>query len=149
MVLDRSILTALERDPKIMPRYGIDTSVFVRLLTGDPQKEFDLTVAALKKILKENSAAEIEVSNMVIAEAYFVLQHHYGVSKEEAKSALVSVMSSGLVKPQCGNSVLEALAVKQEPGLLDRLIAMDYGMNERVTLTHDRKMGRLAKVRLL
>ena len=149
MGLDPSILTALERVPKIMPRYGIDTSVFVRLLTGDPQKEFDLTVAALKKILKENSAAEIEVSNMVIAEAYFVLQHHYGVSKEEAKSALVSVMSSGLVKPQCGSSVLEALAAKQEPGLLDRLIAMDYGMNERVTLTHDRKMGRLAKVRLL
>ena len=33
-----------------MPRYGIDTSIFVRLLTGDPEKDFEETKSALEKI---------------------------------------------------------------------------------------------------
>jgi len=132
-----------------MPRYGIDTSIFVRLLTGDPEKDFEKTKSALEKILAVDPAAEIEVSNLVIAEAYFVIQHHYGVPKEEAKAGLVSVMTSGLVKPQRGEGVLQALAAKQEPGLLDRLITGDYAASGIITLTHDRKMGRLPLSRLL
>ena len=132
-----------------MPRYGIDTSIFVRLLTGDPEKDFEETKSALEKILTDDAAAEIEVSNMVIAEAYFVLQHHYGVSKEEAKAGLASVMTSGLTKPQRGQDVLEALVAAQEPGLLDRLIAAEYAACGIITLTNDRKMGRLPRSRLL
>ena len=132
-----------------MPRYGIDTSILVRLLTGDPEEEYEQTKAALEKILADDPAAEIEVSNMVIAEAYFVLQHHYGVPKSEARSALASVMTSGLVKPQRGEGVLEALAAEQEPGLLDRLIANDYAGNGLISITNDRKMGRLPRSKLL
>lgn len=33
-------------------RYGIDTSILVRLLTGDPAKDFDKTVRALEALLK-------------------------------------------------------------------------------------------------
>lgn len=132
-----------------MPRYGIDASIFVRLLTGNPEKDFERTKSALEKILADDPSAEIEVSNTVIAEAYFVLQHHYGAPKDEAKSALASVMTSGLVKPQRGQGVLGALAAKQEPGLLDRLIADDYAADGIITLTNDRKMGRLPRARLL
>lgn len=132
-----------------MPRYGIDTSIFVRLLTGDPEKDYLKTKASLTKIISTDSQAEIEVSNMVIAEAYFVLQHHYGVSKEEAKQGMISVLSSGLVKPQHSKEVFEALSAKQEPRLLDRLIACDYLENHLIPLTHDRKMARIPKVKLL
>ena len=52
-----------------MPRYGIDTSIFVRLLTGDPAKDYKQTRAALEKILHDDAAAEIEVSNLVIVKA--------------------------------------------------------------------------------
>ncbi len=132
-----------------MPRYGIDTSIFVRLLTGEPEKDFEQTKSALEKILVDDPSAEIEVSNMVIAEAYFVLQHHYGVSKEEAKSGIASVMISGLVKPQRGANVLSALAAKQQPGLLDRLITEGYSANGLITITRDRRMGRLPHCRIL
>ena len=132
-----------------MPRYGIDTSIFVRLLTGDPAKDYEKTRAALEKILSDDPAAEIEVSNLVIAEAYFALQHHYGVPKDEARAALVSVMTSGLIKPQHGQSVLDALRETREPGVLDRLIASDYAAHGLITVTNDRKMGRLPRSRLL
>ena len=132
-----------------MPRYGIDTSIFVRLLTGDPAKDFEKTKAALEKILKDDPAAEIEVSSLVIAEGYFALQHHYGVPKDEARAALVSVLTSGLVKPQRGQGVLDALGAAREPGVLDRLIANDYEDQGLITVTNDRKMGRLARSRLL
>ena len=132
-----------------MPRYGIDTSNFVRLLTGDPEKEYEQTKLALEQILLADPAAELEVSNLVIAEAYFVLQHHYGVAKDEARAALTSVMTSGLVHPQHGGSIIKALDETQEPGLLDRLIAIDYSANNLVTVTNDRKMGRLPGTRVL
>ena len=132
-----------------MPRYGIDTSIFVRLLTGDPAKDYEQTRAALEKILHDDAAAEIEVSNLVIAEGYFAVQHHYGVPKDEARAALVSVLTSGLVKPQLGQIVLEALSEAREPGVLDRLIATDYAANGLITVTNDRKMSRLPRSRLL
>ena len=132
-----------------MPRYGIDTSILVRLLTADPEKEYEQTKAALEKILIDDPAAEIEASNMVIAEAYFVLQHHYGVPKDEARTALASVLTSGLVKPLCGQSTLTALGETLEPGLVDRLIAGDYSANGLITVTNDRKMARLPRSRLL
>ena len=132
-----------------MPRYGIDTSIFVRLLTGDPAKDYEKTKAALEKILKDDPAAEIEVSSLVIAEAYFALQHQYGVPKGEARTALVSVLTSGLVKPLRGRGVLDALEAAREPGVLDRLIANDYEDQGLITVTNDRKMGRLARSRLL
>lgn len=132
-----------------MPRYGVDTSILVRLLTGDPARDYERTKAALEDILAGDPGAEIEASNMVIGEAYFVLQHHYGVSKEEAKAALVSVLTSGLIKPHPGHGVLEALGETSEPGLLDRLIVGEYLAASLVTLTHDRKMARLRGARLL
>ena len=132
-----------------MPRYGIDTTILVRLLTGDPEKEFEQTKAALEKIILAEPASAVEVSNMVIAEAYFVLQHHYSVTKEEARAALISVMTSGLVQAQDGQPVLDALNETRQPGLMDRLIAIDYSSSNRVTLTNDRKMGQLRETRLL
>ena len=132
-----------------MPRYGIDTSIFVRLLTGDPAKDYEQTRAALEKVLTDDPAAEIEVSNLVIAEAYFALQHHYGVPKNEACAALVSVLTSGLVKPQHGQSVPDALGETREPGVLDRLIASDYAAHGVIAVTNDKKMGRLSRARLL
>ena len=57
-----------------MPRstkvYGLDTSVFVRLLTGHPETDFTETVAGLKKLHDKDPATELVVSNQVIGEAY-------------------------------------------------------------------------------
>jgi len=77
------------------------------------------------------------------------LQHHYGVSKPEARTALASVLSSGVVSPLNGRPVFEALATGRGGGLLDRLIADDYRRAELITLTLDRRMASLPEVQAL
>jgi hypothetical protein len=79
----------------------------------------------------------------VIGEAFVALQHHYGVSKPDAKAALRSVLTSGLVAPSGVDAVLEALSSRRGCSMLDRLIALQYGSDELSTLTLDRKMAAL------
>lgn len=126
-----------------MPRRcGIDTSILVRLCTGEPAHDFDRVVAALTHLVDVEHAAMF-ASHMVIGEAYIALQHHYAVSKTDAKTALRSVLTSGLVAPLGGDAVLEALASQRGCGLLDRLIALQYSADQLGTLTLDRKMAAL------
>ena len=127
-------------------RYGIDTSILVRLLTGDPAKDYEMTVQALEQLLKQHPASAVFASNQVIGEAYIAVQHHYKVSKAEARAALLAVLSSGLVAPLDGMAVLNAIRSTEGCGLLDRLIESDYQTRGLTTLTHDRKMSTLEGV---
>ena len=129
-------------------RFGIDTSILVRLATGDPEDGFAYCVRKLTVLIERNHA-DVFASNQVIGEAYMALQHHYGVSKDYARSALVSVLKSGLVAPLNGISVFDALAATTGCGLFDRLIADDYRRADLVTLTLDRKMAALAQTQRL
>ena len=129
-------------------RFGIDTSILVRLATGDPEAGFEHCVRKLTALI-ERDDAEVFASNQVIGEAYVALQHHYGVSKREARAALVSVLESGLVAPLNGADVFAALKAESGCGLLDRLIAGDYRRAALTTLTLDRKMGALPQARRL
>jgi len=129
-------------------RFGIDTSILVRLATGDPEREFGECVRRLS-LLVERDRADVLASNQVIGESYVALQHHYGVSKDEARGALASVLNSGLVAPLGGRSALAALDARGGCGLLDRLIADDYRAAGLVTLTLDRKMAGLPHARRL
>ena len=129
-------------------RFGIDTSILVRLATGDPEDSFDNCVRKLTALI-ERDDAEVFASNQVIGEAYIAIQHHYGVSKPDARTALASVLSSGLVAPLNGPGVFGALQAASGCGLLDRLIADDYRRAELITLTLDRKMAALPQARRL
>lgn len=129
-------------------RYGIDTSILVRLATGDPEEAFERCLKALS-LLVERDDAELFASNQVIGEAYVALQHHYGVSKPDARAALASVLKSGLVSPMNGPAVFAALEAASGCGVLDRLIADDYRRADLVTLTLDRKMAALPKAQRL
>ncbi len=129
-------------------RYGTDTSILVRLLTGLPASEFERCDRELTKLIEEDGA-EIFASNQVIGEAYVAVQHHYGVTKGAARTGLLSVLTSGLVAPLKGQSVLKALAEDGGAGLLDRLIADDYSRIVSETLTLDRRMASLPGVRRL
>lgn len=132
----------------MIPRYGIDTSILVRLTTGDPEDSFNRCVQRLTRLV-EQERAEIFASNQVIGETYIALQHHYGVGKNEARTGLASVLGSGLVYPLNGQSTIAALAAVKGCGLLDRLIAEDYRRAELITLTLDRRMASLPDVQVL
>lgn len=122
--------------------FGIDTSVLLRLVTGDPDDSFKTCVAALGQLVRERNAA-IFASNQVIGEAYIALQHHYGLTRIEARDDLTTVLRSGLVAPTNGTAVMEALATKGGCGLLDRLITDDYRKAGLEVLTLDKKMSAL------
>ena len=130
------------------PRFGIDTSVLVRLAVGEPEKDFRHCTEALR-VLVEDEGREIFASNQVIGEAYVAIQHHYGVSDADARAALVNVLTSGLVAPLNGHVVIQALQTREGPGLFDRLIADDYARAGLETLTLDRRMANLPNVRQL
>ncbi|MYB53759.1 MAG: type II toxin-antitoxin system VapC family toxin [Acidobacteriia bacterium] len=130
------------------PRYGIDTSVLVRLVTGHPEPGFEYSVAALSALI-ENERAEIFASNQVIGEAYIAIQHHYGISKVETRAGPLDVFRSGLVAPLNGVSVIAALEASGGAGLLDRLIANDYARAGLSALTLDKRMATLPSTRPL
>jgi predicted nucleic acid-binding protein len=131
------------------PHYGIDTSVFVRLLTGDPEADYEKTVRRFEERLEKEPQTEFFVSNQVIGEAYIALQHHYAIAKSEAKSAMLDVLTSGLCSPVNRASVIEALQARHGCGLLDRLIADDYDTRGMKILTNDLKMSRLPSAQKL
>jgi predicted nucleic-acid-binding protein len=125
-----------------MPAYGIDTSIFVRLLTGIPAADYQTAVNRLAS-LRTSQPEPITVANIVVAEAYAVLQHHYRLNKADSRAAILSVLTSGLIEPMHGDAVLNALRATKEPGLTDRLIALDYANQRATVLTLDRKMAAL------
>ena len=129
-------------------RYGIDTSVLVRLITSLPEAEYRRCQAELTRMVEQESA-ELFASNQVIGEAYIAVQHHYGVSKGDARIALTGALTSGLVAPLNGQPVLRALRETGGAGLIDRLIAEDYSRTVSETLTLDRRMAALPGVRRL
>ena len=124
------------------PRFGIDTSVLVRLLTGYPEEEFERCARRLRTMV-EVERAEIFASNQVIGEAYVAVQHHYGVSRADARAGLADILRSGLAAPLNGSAALAAIDAAGGPGLFDRLIADDYARAGLETLTLDRKMAAL------
>lgn len=129
-------------------RYGIDTSVLVRLITSLPEAEFRRCQAELTRMV-EQERAELFASNQVIGEAYIAVQHHYGVSKGDTLVALTGALTSGLVAPLNGQPVLNALRETGGAGLIDRLIAEDYSRTVSETLTLERRMAALPGVRRL
>ena len=129
-------------------RYGIDTSVLVRLITALPEAEYRRCQAELAGMVEQENA-ELFASNQVIGEAYIAVQHNYGVSKSDARVALIGALTSGLVAPLNGQPVLNALQETGGAGLMDRLIAEDYSRTVSETFTLDRRMAALPGVRRL
>lgn len=129
-------------------RYGIDTSVLVRLLTGVPEADFARSVQGLSALVRDEGAAVV-ASNQVIGEAYVAVRHHYGVTKADARTGLLHVLRSGLVSPLNGASVLDAIGSTGGAGLLDRLIADDYTREDLDVVTLDKAMASLPRVRIL
>jgi predicted nucleic acid-binding protein len=129
---------------------GIDTSVVVRVLTGEPR---ELALLALDYLLdREKAGDRVLVSDLVLAEAYYALQHHYGASKKEALNALGAFLASpGIEATGEAPAVISTPNLESaKPGFIDRVIHRTYlhsGVEEVATL--ERAAARLPQVRVL
>ena len=71
--------------------FGLDTSVVLRLLTGEPQELAARTLARYQEGIANGDS--FYVSDIVASETYYAIQHHYGKTKEDALSALMAFSS--------------------------------------------------------
>jgi len=105
---------------------GLDTSVVIRLLTGEPEGQ---AREALRWLRQVRSAGDTPVvSDLVASEAYFALQYHFGVPKAAARRQLALFLGSEDV--QATGVAARVLAAPRlaspKPGLADRLIHRQY-----------------------
>jgi len=129
---------------------GLDTSVVVRLLTGEPSAQAARARAQVEASVA-SGAGPLLVSDLVVGEAYFALIHHYAVPHAKAVAALLALLSDSRIHNEgVARGVLEGVRQgNPRPGLMDRLIAGNYAQQGASALTFDRDAGRLAGVQLL
>lgn len=128
---------------------GMDTSVALRLLTGEPADQ-----AEAARALVASASDPVAVSDLVVGETYFALRHHYGVPHAEAVRALLGLVSDPRVTALgVARTVLADVAgrgqAKSQPGLMDRLIHAAYEREGVRLVTFDRGMGRLEGVEVI
>lgn len=119
---------------------GLDTSVVVRLLVGLPE---GLAKKARRRLEHAVETGErVFVPDLVIAETYFALQHHYGVPKTRARALLKQFVDSGVVEADPPTMAAD-LAPATGAGLVNRLVHSRYRALGAVTATFERKQGAL------
>ena len=127
---------------------GLDTSVVLRLLIGEPKVQAAAARAFIERATSSGDGPPA-VSDLVVAESYHALVHHYRVPHPEAVHALQRLVSGAQVRATgAARQVLDA-NVKTESGFVDRLIHADYDAVGLATATFDRRMARLHDARLL
>ncbi len=128
---------------------SLDTSVVMRLLTGLPEEQAERALHELTSRL--DSGAQIFVGDLVISEAYFALQHHYGTPKSLALNLLAEFLNNSGVTPT--GAAAEILATPRlasaKPGFLDRLIHAEAIRTAEELLTFETAARRLPHVRVL
>jgi predicted nucleic-acid-binding protein len=128
---------------------ALDTSVVMRLLTGQPS---DLAQAVRIYLAEtEQSGSKVYVSNLVIMEAYFACQHHYKMPKADVLRGLHTLLSlpTFVVHPQLLTLLAtEGLATAQS-GFLDRLIHAEARSAHLRLVTFEKAAARLADTLVL
>lgn len=129
---------------------GLDTSVLLRLLVGEPQ---EMALAALGFLLERQKAGDrLQVSDLVLAEAYHAVQHHYGADRREALDGLRAFLGTPGVEVE--PDVTEVLGTPNlesaKPGFVDRVIHRRYLRSgaERMA-TFEKAAGKLTGVIVL
>ncbi len=133
----------------VLVRVGLDTSVVLRLLVGEPAP---LARAAWHAVAETRGAGgEAVVSDLVVSETYFALQHHYKVPKEEALTQLRALFESGdLSSVGCAAQILTTPRLAAtKPGFVDRMIHAGYVRKCDQMLTCETAARKLSRTRVL
>jgi predicted nucleic acid-binding protein len=130
--------------------FGLDTSFIIRLLTGAPTDQAAKAQEWMERC--QQRGVRPKVSDIVIVEAYFALQTHYHVPKEEALGALRLLLESGDVEPV--GFALEVLRdtpnlAKAKPGFVDRIIHAEARSTGSQLLIFEKAVARLAGTKVL
>ena len=131
-------------------KYGVDTSVLLRVLTGQPQSLASVVRTRLESLWLDG--AILDVCDLVVSETYFALQHSYRLSKECALNALakLSVHPGFRLSSEAVSALRTPRIATASPGFLDRVIHATYVSDEEsVMLTCEKDARRLANVEVI
>jgi predicted nucleic acid-binding protein len=123
-------------------REALDTNVVLRLVTGDPAP-----LAAAAQALLERAEARgdrLLVSDLVVAESYHALRHHFGVPAEEAAKSLSALLADPAIEGEAAADLLATPASAAEPpGFMDRLILAHAARRGATLRTFDAQLAGL------
>jgi predicted nucleic-acid-binding protein len=128
---------------------GLDTSVVLRLLIGEPADQAERAVSYLDELARRGDGAGI--CDLVVAEAYFALQYHYGVSKRDALDGLRQIFADGEIASLgvAGEGLQSDNLASAKPGFVDRLIHHTYATTSAKTATFEKSAAKLSTAKLL
>ena len=128
---------------------GLDTSVVLRLLVGRPAEQTASAVVFLNDLHRRGDMAV--VTDLVMAEAYFALHYHYGISKCDALAALRQMISGGeITATEQAAKILEMPGLASaKPGFVDRLIHAAYTEDGGGMATFEKAGSKLGQVIVL
>jgi predicted nucleic-acid-binding protein len=129
-------------------KVGLDTSFILRLLTKDPPDQAQVAFQYFLGLKQAQS--QILISDLVVSEAYFALQHHYQVPKREILSQLQQLLSSEGIKAESAPAVLKLENLESaKPGFVDRMIHEQYLQEADTIVTFEKAARKLPKTHIL
>lgn len=129
---------------------GLDTSIVVRLLVGEPANQCQSAWRLLQA--EFDVGRPVLVADLVVAEAFFVLRHHYGVPTVTALRTLAFLLGDRRITGESASGLLSTHHANfDELGddFIDRLIHRHYLDAGRTFFTFDKNASRLPGAKLL
>jgi predicted nucleic acid-binding protein len=121
---------------------GLDTSVVLRLLIGEPRAQADVARRRIERALIADE--KVIVTDLVVVEAFHALRHHYDVPQTLVLRRLQEFFTAGVVQVDPAVAA-EALGqgARGHAGVVDRLIVARHRALGATTATFDRRQARL------
>jgi predicted nucleic acid-binding protein len=121
---------------------GLDTSVVLRLLIGEPRAQAEVARRRIERALV--GGEKVIVTDLVVAETFHALQHHYDVPQAMALGQLQAFFKAGIVQVDpVGAAEALGQGARGHVGVVDRLIVARHRALGATTATFDRRQARL------
>lgn len=129
--------------------YSLDTSALLRILTNEP-RQLAANVAMWIHVRQLRGDLFV-ISDLVMAEAYYALQYHYGFTKEEALKTLnVIANAKGFSVSGWTKDILSLPNLaKATPGFVDRMIHGAGFAAGQTTLSCEKSFRRLLNTEIV
>lgn len=130
-----------------LTRYLVDTNVLLRFLSGQPPEQ----AAAARKLFEQAANGEVvlEVSPLIVAEAFYTLHSFYGVERKTAAEKLSLLLQQHGVKLRDADAVFSALECIQTAnvGFADAFLASVASEEKLSVASFDRDFDKLGEAR--
>jgi predicted nucleic acid-binding protein len=128
-------------------RYLLDTNILLRFLSGEPA----LQAAAARKLFAQAAGGSVvlDISPVIVAEAFYTLVSFYGVERRLAAAKLSALLQQHGVKLREANQVLRALERLQtvNVGFADAFLASGAAEERISVASFDRDFDKFKGVK--